>query len=272
MNEDGRPLERLRHHYEVERELAQRLRNSTREQRAELYKTLYDELFRRVPDHPRLTRRETPESIQKAVAARMNLLKPLLRNVECFLEFAPGDCRLAFEVSNYVKKVYGVDISDQIGFVEKPPSNFTLIVYDGYNLDLPEDSVDLAFSYQFLEHLHPDDVELHLRLAFKILRSGAAYVISTPHAFSGPHDISACFSDIPQGFHLKEWTYREICRLAKNVGFRSIYVYRFGRLIESYLATSLNNSVEALVSFLPKRVRKRVSKRLFNSVTVLLRK
>lgn len=272
MSQDDRPLERLRHHFEVERELAQRLKNSTREQRVELYKTLYEELFRRVPDHPRLTRLETPESLQKAVEARMNLLKPFLKNVETFLEFAPGDCRLAYEVAKYVRMVFAVDISDQSGNPDRPPENFKLIVYDGYNLDFPENSIDLAFSYQFLEHLHPDDVEFHLRLAFKILKPGAAYVLSTPHAFSGPHDISAHFSDTPQGFHLKEWTYRELCALAGKVGFRSLYIYRFGRLIKSPAATSLNNLAEFLVSLLPKKVRKVMSKRLFNSVTVLLKK
>lgn len=271
MSEDGRSLDRLRHHYEVERELAQRLRNSTREERAELYKTLYDELFRRVPDHPRLTRRETPESIQKAISARMNLLKPLLKNIETFLEFAPGDCRLAFEVAKYVKQVYAADISDQSGTNEKP-QNFKLIVYDGYNLDVPENSIDLAFSYQFLEHLHPDDVELHLETAFRILKPGAGYLISTPHAFSGPHDISAYFSDTPQGFHLKEWTYRELFALAKKVGFSNAYVYRFGKPQKCSLINGLNLFVESIVSISPKKIRRVVCKRLFNSVIVLLKK
>jgi hypothetical protein len=62
MDEDNRKIDRLRHHYEVERELAEKLRNSTREQRAGLYKTLYDELFKMVPDHPRL--KEKPISCQ----------------------------------------------------------------------------------------------------------------------------------------------------------------------------------------------------------------
>jgi SAM-dependent methyltransferase len=271
MNENGRSLDRLRHHFEVERELAQRLRNSTREQRAELYKTLYDELFKRVPDHPRLTRRETPESVQKAITARMNLLRPLLQNVETFLEFAPGDCRLAFEVAKYVKQVYGVDISDQSGS-EKKPQNFTLLVYDGYNLNIPENSIDLAFSYQFLEHLHPDDVELHLQTAFRILKPGAGYLISTPHAFSGPHDISRYFSDTPQGFHLKEWTYRELVTLAKKVGFSGVFAYRFGKPQECLVINKANLWLESVMSVFPKKFRRLICKRLFNSVIVLLRK
>ena len=41
---DERPPELLRQHYEVERELADRLRHSTREERRTLYGEVYDEL------------------------------------------------------------------------------------------------------------------------------------------------------------------------------------------------------------------------------------
>ncbi|MGB9603529.1 MAG: class I SAM-dependent methyltransferase [Verrucomicrobiia bacterium] len=272
MDEDRRSIERLRYHYEVERELADKLRHSTREQRAALYKTLYDELFRRVPDHPRLTRRETPESVARAVEARLAILKPLLNGDETFLEFAPGDCRLAIAVARYVKQVYAVDISDQSGELKEAPLNFKLIVYDGYNLELPKESIDIAFSYQFLEHLHPDDVEPHLELVCALLKEGGFYLLSTPHAYSGPHDISAYFSDTPQGFHLKEWTYRELLRAARNVGFRGMFIYRFGKPLRCVFLNWLNLLVESVVGGLPVRIRKRISRRLFNSVTVLLRK
>ncbi|MGC8744460.1 MAG: class I SAM-dependent methyltransferase [Verrucomicrobiia bacterium] len=270
MREDNRTPERLRHHYEVERELANKLRNSTRKERTELYKTLYDELFKRVPDHPRLTRREAPESLAWAVEARLSILKPLLNEKHTFLEFAPGDCRLAIEVAKYVKQVYAVDISDQSGNLQDKPQNFKLIVYDGYNLDLPQESVDIAFSYQFLEHIHPEDVDLHLKLAFKILKKNGAYLLSTPHAFSGPHDISVYFSDIPQGFHLKEWTYSELFTAAKNAGFNKMLIYRFGKLVRCGFLNWLNLSLESAIGRLPVKLRKKISNRFFNSIIALL--
>jgi hypothetical protein len=55
---DGRSPERIRHHYEVEKELASKLRSASREQRRELYSKVYEELWKRVPDHPMLTRKE----------------------------------------------------------------------------------------------------------------------------------------------------------------------------------------------------------------------
>jgi hypothetical protein len=50
-----RTAEELRQHYEIEKELATRLRNSSRGERAAMYTQVYDELFRRVPKHPQWT-------------------------------------------------------------------------------------------------------------------------------------------------------------------------------------------------------------------------
>ena len=47
----------IEHHYRVELELAGRLRAAPRAERLSLYGPLYDELFRRVPNHPQLTRK-----------------------------------------------------------------------------------------------------------------------------------------------------------------------------------------------------------------------
>jgi SAM-dependent methyltransferase len=271
MDEDNRSLERLRHHFEVERELADRLRHSSRAGRTELFRTMYDQLFARVPDHPRLTRRDTEESSRRAVAARMALLRGRLDGVKSFLEFAPGDCRLAFEVCKQVAQVYAVDISDQTGGLKGVPGNFKLILYDGYTLSLPDNSVDLAYSYQFIEHLHPDDVEGHFRLIQRVLRPGGAYIFSTPHLFSGPHDISAGFAETPQGFHLKEWTYREMTSLLESVGYREARIYRLGQA-RGPLVSGLTRGVEAVLGGLPIRWRKRLSRRLFVSVCMLVRK
>ena len=44
---DPRSEAQIREHYEVEKELASRLRNAPKEARGTLYRALYDELFRR---------------------------------------------------------------------------------------------------------------------------------------------------------------------------------------------------------------------------------
>lgn len=269
MSHDSRTLEQLRHHYEVEKELATRLLKTSREERTRMFGTLYGELFARVPDHPRLVRREVAESSREAVASQMTLLRGHLNSVQTFLEFAPGDCRLSFEVCRSVPKVYAVDISDQAGVGTARPANFELILYDGYHLGLPDHSIDLAFSYQFLEHLHPDDVDLHFELIKCLLKPGGVYVFSTPHRYSGPHDISGHFSDTPQGFHFKEWTFREMGAVLDAAGFSGWFTYRFGRPRRSRWVNGLTLAVESAFGLLPRRIQRRVSGRLFQGVTMM---
>jgi 2-polyprenyl-3-methyl-5-hydroxy-6-metoxy-1,4-benzoquinol methylase len=207
---EGRTYQQVKNHYLVEKSIADRLKAASREERKLIYSGMYDELFQKVPDHPRLTVRSSEQLTRSENKNKLKLIKKLLNPDTVFLEFAPGDCRFAFETAKYVRKVYGVDISDQIGEVDKLPENFNLIIYDGYQLDgIEANSIDLIFSDQFIEHLHPDDTFLHFELAFSLLKPGGKYIFRTPHAFSGPYDVSMYFSDIPQGFHLKEWTYSE---------------------------------------------------------------
>lgn len=267
MQDSPRPPERLRHHYEVERELAARMRASTREERTELFKTLYTELFERVPDHPRLTRRETAAASRDNLESQLRLLRPHFPGTgprPVLIEFAPGDCRLGGAATQYCGKVYGVDISDQRSPDEIFPDNFELIIYDGYHLDLPDACADLAFSYQFLEHLHPEDVGPHFEMIHRLLKPGGVYVFDTPHRFSGPHDVSRHFGDTLDCFHFQEWSYREMRELLARHGFRRTAMHRKGRLLTSPLLNALHDGVEQLVGLLPRPL----SARLFQSVTL----
>ena len=64
-----RTPERVRAHYEIEMGLAASLRSANREDRKRLYGELYDELYRRVPDHPQLTRQHMPAEAHDASGA-----------------------------------------------------------------------------------------------------------------------------------------------------------------------------------------------------------
>jgi SAM-dependent methyltransferase len=269
--QDPRTPERIRHHYEVEKELATRMRASTREGRTELFKTLYTELFERVEDHPRLTRRDTAEASRRNLEAQLRLLRPHFPETgpkPVLVEFAPGDCRLAGAAADSCAKVYGVDISDQRSPGEVFPENFELIVYDGYHLDLPDACATLAFSYQFLEHLHPDDVDPHFAMAKRLLRPGGVYVFDSPHRFSGPHDVSVHFGETLDCFHFQEWTYRDMRKLLKRHGFSRTGIHRKGRLFRNPLVNLAHDCVEAIVGALPRPLRRSLSNRLFQSVTL----
>lgn len=58
--------EQIREYYEIEKELANRLRYASKQERRYLYSSLYDELYRRVPLHPQLTRKLSPVETTQA--------------------------------------------------------------------------------------------------------------------------------------------------------------------------------------------------------------
>jgi SAM-dependent methyltransferase len=266
----GRTAEQLTNHYIVEKELADQVRRSTRKERQLLLPKVYDELFSRVPDHPRLHRRESPDASRQSVNMRLKILTGLISKDTLVLEIAPGDWRLACSVAKDVAHVYAADISDQRANQAEMPSNFELVLFDGFHLDLPPAFADVAFSYQFLEHLHPDDLGPHMDLVARALKPGGVYVLDTPHAFSGPHDISRYFSNAAEGFHMHEWTYKEIAILGRKHGFDRMSVYRFGVRWDTSLALIVTCFAERILRLMPEKLRWRISQRLFSGVTACL--
>src|SRR5918999_1200137 len=109
--DETRSPEELYEHYLVERDLADQLRRSTRDQRSTLYSAVYNDLFRRLPTHPQLTRATSAETMQRVIRGKMCLLSRFLRPETVFLEIGAGDCLLPMEVARHVHKVYAVDVS-----------------------------------------------------------------------------------------------------------------------------------------------------------------
>lgn len=226
---DERTLCAIRRHYEIERALAARLRNAPPEERPALYPAVYDELYARLPDHPQLAQKADPAQTAPYVAQQMGLLARFLRPEHDFLELGPGDCALALAVAPHVRSVCAADVSSQITRDLVPPDNFRLVTFDGTRLPLPGHSVDVAYSNQLMEHLHPDDAVAQLADVYRVLRPGGAYVCVTPHRYSGPHDVSRYFDDVATGFHLKEYTVEELRDRFAAAGFSSCRVYAGGR-------------------------------------------
>jgi len=265
----ARTQEQLRNHFEVEKELAGRLRQSTREERSQLYGTLYEELFSRVPDHPRWTRLDSEEIRRRNVAAQMKLVREYLGQDSTLIEFAPGNGWLGFEAAKTARKVIGVDISNQLDPKTPVPVNYQHVVYDGYHLDLPDSIAEIAFSFQFLEHLHPDDVGPHFELVHRLLKPGGVYVFDTPHRYSGPHDISRCFTNELVCFHFQEWTHRQMRALLARHGFKTSYVFRMGRTQRGSLFNIVVDALELLLAPLPHGFRRTLCQRLFPAVTMV---
>ncbi len=220
-----RTPEEIRSHYLAEKDLARQLRSSMPEERAALYLTVYEELFRRVPSHPILSRTVSPAQKEDAIRWQLQFLRRFLRPSHSFLEIGAGDCTLALAVAKMVAKVYAIDVSAKLTESITPPENFELRVSDGCSVDVPDNTVDVAYSNQLLEHLHPDDALRQVHEVYRALKPGGVYVCVTPNRLGGPYDISRFFDTVATGLHLKEYTVTDSSELFRRVGFARVQAY-----------------------------------------------
>lgn len=173
---DNRSPERLRAHYEIEKSLADRLRAATKEERALLYQSVYDDLYKAVPDHPQLARKAKRSERSIEVGREMQVLERFSPEGCTFLELGPGDCALSFEMCRRASHVFALDVSDEITRVGDAPKNFSLLLTDGTAIPVEAGAIDVAYGNQLMEHLHPDDAEDQLKNIVRALKAGGVYV------------------------------------------------------------------------------------------------
>ena len=254
----NRTADQLWEHYQIEKQLAAKLRNASKSERRKLYSEAYDELFRRVPHHPQLARKVSSAERARNVQEQLGLLRRFLTPGSCFLEIGAGDCALSLHLTERVQQVYALDVSETISRESRVPANFRLILSDGVSVPVPPGSVTVAYSNQLMEHLHPEDAAEQLANIVRGIATGGVYVCVTPNLLTGPHDISRSFDDTATGFHLKEYTNTELRRIFRSAGFRRTVQYARVRggyfRIPAWVTYVLEGALGALSPSLRKRL------------------
>ena len=166
-----RTPEQIREHYELEIQLASKLRSATKEQRKSLYKEVYDELYDKIPHIPHLSGGENSQRSTE-IGDQTIFLRRFLGSNITFLEIGPGDCRLATEVAKLVRKVYLVDVSREIADHVDLPGNSGFIISDGLSVPVPTGSINVVYMDQVIEHLHPEDALEQLKDVYRVLIPG----------------------------------------------------------------------------------------------------
>jgi glycosyltransferase involved in cell wall biosynthesis/SAM-dependent methyltransferase len=259
--DDGRTAARLREHYEVERRLARSLERADAKTRRALYATLYEDLFRAVPDHPQLVRRRDPEEIRRRVRSQLRPLVALLRPDLRFLEMGAGDGAFCAELASRVARVYALDVSRSLLTSGSAPPNLHRIISTACDIPLASQSVDFAYSNQLIEHLHPEDAEVALREAYRVLVPGGTFVCVTPSRITGPHDISKYFARVATGFHLKEYTGVELYQALAKGGFSRVrFLIWTGKRFRR-VSIGTFRLVETILGALPFQMRVRLGER-----------
>ena len=208
-------------HFQLERKLAAQLKDTTVEQRRVLYQKLYNDLFSNFPT--------IPDGLDSSNDARMawqlKLMKKLFNKEKVILEIGAGDCLLSKEFAKHFKKIIAYEVADSIPFVEGKPENFELKIFNGVDMKETANSVDIIYSNQVFEHLHLDDITPLLNDYHSYLTKGGKLVVITPHRYTGPHDISRDFTKEAEGFHMKEYIYKEMKSILSAHGFKKIRGY-----------------------------------------------
>jgi ubiquinone/menaquinone biosynthesis C-methylase UbiE len=255
--EARRAPDRIVAHYVLEREIADGLRNSSRgEREGGLYQRSYDRLLGELPDHPRKTLHSGPrrERMQKYVERQAQMLARELKPDDVFMELGGGDCRVALLVAQRVAQSIVVDVSDALLPANVETANFRFVKNVGVDIPLPSESVSFIYSNQLMEHLHPEDALAQLREVFRVLKPGGRYLCRTPSRVSGPHDVSMFFSDVAQGMHLKEYSYRELHRVLKDAGFVRMKAWVAPRAYRAFVLPQFAAEfIEACFAAVPRR-------------------
>jgi len=220
LNNEPRPPERLLAHFELERDLAGRLRASSLHERSALYGELYTELFARLPDHPqhRIDSARRLRNTENQAA----FLRTWLHPNAIYVEMGCGDAAVTHAVAPHVGQAVGVDVTDALIETATAPANFRFLKTAGTDIALPSAHADLVYSNQLMEHLHPEDASAQLLEIHRVLKPGGRYICVTPSRITGPHDISVYFGYEPTGFHLREYDHTALAAIFHAAGFHSL--------------------------------------------------
>ena len=132
-----------------------------------------------------------------------------------------------------------------------------LVLSDGISIPV---KATLIFSNQLMEHLHPDDARDQLANVFDALESGGKYFCITPNRMSGPHDVSGGIDEVARGFHLREYTNRELAGLFRSAGFARVQAFARIRNFQTTLPLGVVTALETVVGWLPRSLQWRVSR------------
>jgi SAM-dependent methyltransferase len=174
------------------------------------------------------------------------------------MEIGAGDCAFSINAAPSIRCGIVVDVSEVIVSAAADVENLEVVITDGVSLPVEAGSVDVAYSDQLMEHLHPDDAQAQLMNIVRALRPGGVYVCITPNRVYGPHDVSRGFDEVATGFHLREYSAHEIQEMFLAAGFKKVDFYAGGSGHYVRIPTTVALAAETAFERLPRFIRNRM--------------
>jgi len=210
-------------HWTLEQRLTQELLESTPENRWETFERCYSTLYKELEWLNRLTGGTDTTSPAERYCHWAELIGAPPKLI---YEVGSGKAAMIGYLAQLGHQCTATEITRERGAmhaVEHPNLRWTQT--DGVHLEDFESpgTYDFILSDNVIEHMHPDDLILHLEGASEILKPGGQYLMAVPHRWFGPWDISKVFKyEIASGMHLKEYTHRELRQAVLRAGFHEV--------------------------------------------------
>lgn len=96
-----------------------------------------------------------------------------------FMEIGSPDASLALRAAGYVERVYSIDVRGHFVQSLRAPGNLRVVLCDGIRIPLPEGTIDIAWSGEFMDHLHAEDALAHLESVRRGLAHAGEYHFTT---------------------------------------------------------------------------------------------
>jgi 2-polyprenyl-3-methyl-5-hydroxy-6-metoxy-1,4-benzoquinol methylase len=137
-------------------------------------------------------------------------------------------------------------------------------------------SYSVAYWNDVFEHIPTDEIEEYLVKLFSVLKPGGKLITITPNWHMRPSDVTSALlppRSEAHGFHLKEYTLREVTSLLRTAGFEHVqtpsFISRNKIHTQPRLSlTRLKCLVEPVLEWLPFRVAVQCCRRLGLSCTI----
>lgn len=119
-------------------------------------------------------------------------LLPHLKESDSLLDLGCGPGSISLDLAEWVETVVGIDAAPEaIGRAtddreQRGTSNSTFLVGDVYNLDYPDDSFEVVYAHQLLQHL--SDPVAVLREAHRVLKPGCIVAVRDADYGTMVHD------------------------------------------------------------------------------------
>lgn len=269
----------IRYQYEMETQYAKKIGESRpfSAEREEYTKKAYHIVDEIMMERYSRTNRSPEDYTYGADQRHIRILQDIIQHLHktkeniCFYEAGVG----SGYVIRKIAQISGVAVAGCDAYVAEKEKLSQLNVQESsvYEalLSLPNNSIDLFYWNDVMEHIPEDEIDVIYTLIRQKLRRDGLVVTCTPNRYRGPHDITREADPrqkMAKGLHLKEYTFGEVMRCYKRNGLNAGGCIYYSSLIHkirvifccSHLFCGIEAVMEAIVYQLP--LPPRVSRRV----------